>query len=247
MGKHIDIQNVTKSYLNSSKKVTKALDDVSLSIDSGDFVVLVGHNGSGKSTLLKIIAGEILGEQGQVVFDGGTTLPRMARVRQLPGDGTFGELTCLENFHIFLLKGRPSFLRIAASKQVQSEALKRLALYRLEDKLHQPINGLSQGQQQLLALELAMARQPELLLLDEHTASLDKDNAKLCMQATERLAKEANTTVVMVTHNMFDAIRYGNVLCVLREGRVSHQFRDAEKSKLSLESLLDYCGFTNQN
>ena len=246
LGKSIDIRDVTKTFTNLDGHQNKALNKVSLTIETGDFVVLVGHNGSGKSTLLKVIAGELVIDEGQIEFQD-KRRPRLARVRQLPGDGTFGELTALENFHIFMLKDVPSLLQVTSPASVKEHAIARLSQYSLQDKLEQPVESLSQGQQQLLALELAMAREPELLLLDEHTASLDKSNAEACMQATQRLASLTKTTVVMVTHNLSDAIRYGNVLCVLRGGQIAHCLRDEQKANLSLEKLMRLCGFLDES
>ena len=242
----LELERVTKCFRQPGQRNVVALDDVSLRVEQREFLIIVGHNGSGKTTLMNILAGIVEPDSGIVRFRGGTNgrvQARTARVRQTPGDGTFGDLTVRENFQLFLLERSPSPVRTRPPADVIEEAVRRLRTYSLDGKLDQRVSELSQGQRQLLALELAMSRRPQLLLLDEHTASLDRANAAACMEATERLAQESNTTVLMVTHNFGHAIRYGDALVVMRDGRVVHRFAGEVKRDLSLEVLMGYCGF----
>jgi len=237
------LAGVSKTYHQPGQIDVVALNDVSLEIARGEFVVIVGHNGSGKTTLLNIVAGDVLPDCGLFSTFGSNDRARIARVRQSPGEGTFDDLTVAENFQLFVAEGRPSPFRVRVPTDVVLEATRRLAEYGLSARLNDRVCDLSQGQRQILALELAMMRRPELLLLDEHTASLDRVNAAMCMEATMRLARETGTTVLMVTHNFGDALSIGDTLVVMRDGKIAHRMTQEAKKTLSLENLLVHCGF----
>ncbi len=242
----LELSNVSKHFQQPGQETVIALDDVSLCVQQGEFLVIVGHNGSGKTTLLDIVAGNIAPDSGDICFADNRNTPattQVARVRQSPGDGTFADLTVCENFQLSLLQGMPSPLCMEPSTAVLEEASRRLQPYGLDNKLSQRVSDLSQGQRQLLALELAMSRQPDILILDEHTASLDRKNAASCMEATARLVRESNTTVLMVTHHLTDAIEYGDILVILKDGRIVDILSGKEKEALSLPELMRQCGF----
>jgi len=238
--------NVTKRFTDSSDAEVVAVNDVSLEVAAGEFVILVGHNGSGKSTLLDLVDGTLEPDAGRIqvkppsAASGGSST---ARVRQSPGDGAFGELTVLENFWLFALEGAPSPLKTKPKQSVIDTASSSLRRHGLADRLHHRVEHLSAGQRQLLALQLAMAQKPALLLLDEHTASLDQKNANRCMDATLAISRDSNVAVIMVTHNFSYALNYGDTLLVMNQGRIRHRFSGQEKQALSLETLIDYCGY----
>ena len=242
----IELRGVSKSYREAGNKDVTALLDVSLTIEKGEFVVVVGHNGSGKSTLLNVLSGAVIPDAGTLEFgkgNGGRTRPRTARVRQIPSDGVFDNLTVIENFTLFALQRPPSPVRLKVPKELVNDAIKRLRPYGMHNQLHRLVEDLSQGQRQLLALELAMSRGPDILLLDEHTASLDRSNSALCMDATMELARASGVTVFMVTHKIDEALKFGDTLLVMRDGQVMHRFCGTEKSTLSAETLVRYCGY----
>lgn len=239
----VELVGVTKKYVQAGRQTVVALEDVNLQVQRGEFVVVVGHNGSGKSTLLSIVSGDLLPDTGNVRWNGERRKSRVARVRQSPKDGTFPDLTVLENFQIYTLRGRPSVLNSNPSGAAIDNAKKWAKTHGLTNRLDQRVSDLSQGQRQLLALDLAMALSPDILLLDEHTASLDRRNADRCMEVTARIAKESETTVFMVTHNLADALRYGSILVVLRDGRVAEQITGKAKDGLSMLELMQFCGF----
>jgi len=238
--------SVTKRFTDSSDAEVVAVNDVTLEVAPGEFVILVGHNGSGKSTLLDLVDGTLEPEAGRIQVKpplNSSTESFTSRVRQSPGDGAFGELTVLENFWLFALKGAPSPLRTNPQRSVIDTASRSLAPHRLAARLHDRVEHLSAGQRQLLALQLAMARRPALLLLDEHTASLDQENANRCMDATLAINRDSNVAVIMVTHNFSYALKYGDTLLAMKKGRIKHRFSGTDKQALSLEMLADYCGY----
>lgn len=239
----VELVGVTKKYVQAGQQTVVALEDVNLQVQRGEFVVVVGHNGSGKSTLLSVVSGDLLPDTGNVRWNGERRKSRVARVRQSPKDGTFPDLTVLENFQIYTLRGRPSVLNSNPSGAAIDNAKKWAKKHGLKNRLDQRVSDLSQGQRQLLALDLAMALSPDILLLDEHTASLDRRNADRCMEVTARIAEESETTVFMVTHNLADALRYGSILVVLRDGRVAEQISGKAKDGLSMLELMQLCGF----
>ena len=237
---------LTKRFTDSAGGKVTAVDGVSLKVVAGEFVVLVGHNGSGKTTLLDLVSGTLEPDEGTVQIaaePAGEAGPLTARVRQSPGDGTFGELTVLENFWLFALGGKPAPFRTHPPGRVVEQATRSLEAYGLADRLEHRVEHLSEGQRQLLALQLAMARKPSLLLLDEHTASLDQKNANRCMEATLAISRDSGVAVIMITHNFSYALKYGDTLLVMNHGRIEHRFSGQEKANLSFEKLLGYCGY----
>lgn len=242
----IELDAVSKTYNERGRGNVTALANVTLNVGRGEFVVIVGHNGSGKSTLLSIIGGSARPDSGRVQvrrhYDDGQR-PQVARVRQTPSDGVFDGLTVLQNFVLFTLRGPPSPVRAKARQEVVERAFQRLTAYGLQHDLHRPVEELSQGQRQLLALELAMSGTPDVLLLDEHTASLDRTNAQLCMEATVALARTSGVTVLMITHKIDEALTFGDSLVVMRDGRISHRFSGADKRALTAQDLVKHCGY----
>lgn len=250
------VQGLSKAFPSNGNGPLHAVRELNLDVVAGEFVVIVGPNGSGKTTFLNLLAGDFYPDDGSIqlvncheICDW-TQLPRwkrsgqLARVHQDPRLGTAAGMTVWENLRLATNRAFfPSPLRFRASLHKREWFVRRLEKLGLAEKIDSRINELSQGQRQLLAIELAMLREPALLLLDEHTASLDDSNARKCLEATVRLSIESSTTVIMVTHNLMDALTYGERLIVFREGRLSQDLSREEKAKLDLDDLLKHCGY----
>jgi putative ABC transport system ATP-binding protein len=252
----LDLVSVTKVFGNGASAVV-AVDDVSLTIGPGEFVVVVGGNGSGKSTLLNVIAGSVQPTRGQVVFSGNGSGPIdwtgwpawkragwVARIHQNAALSTVAELTVGENLRLALLQHRRAspFTRGFRSGE-RMRHRDGLSAIGLQKHLDTYVEDLSQGQRQLLAVYAALQREPRVLLLDEHTASLDRRNAAECLRVTEQLCREAGVAVVMVTHNFSDALAYGDRLVALVDGKVAAAVSGDDKRNLTIATLHELCGF----
>jgi putative ABC transport system ATP-binding protein len=250
------IRRLTKTFHGDGSGSVHALRDFALDIAPGEFIVIVGPNGSGKSTLLNLLAGDYLPDGGEISLLGSHSpmdwlkMPRwqraayLARVHQDPRRGTVPGMTVWENLRLAASwQVCPSPFRFGATGHNRAWFCDRLAGLGLADKIDSRVGDLSHGQRQLLALELAMLRKPAFLLADEHAASLDQANAHKCLDATVRLGRELLTTVIMVTHNLMDALSHGDRLVVMREGRVAKDLAGEQKQKLALRDLLDLCGY----
>ena len=250
------IAGLSRSFPMGGDGHVDALRGVEISIEPGEFLVIVGPNGSGKTTLLNVLAGDIAPDAGSVELLGGAgakdwlRMPRweratyMARVHQDPRLGTASGMTVWENLRLACCRSSiPAPWRFSPKQRDREWFSSRLERLGLDSKMDSCVSDLSQGQRQLLALELAMLRQPAFLLVDEHTASLDRANAKFCLDATVQLGREAGTTIFMVTHNLMEALTYGDRLVVVREGRIFRCIDACEKAGLRLEDVLEYCGY----
>lgn len=226
-----------------------ALAGVDLEVGAGDFAVIIGDNGAGKSTLLNVVAGDFAADGGQIRIDGNDVsgLPAhrrahwVARVFQDPAQGAAGPMSIEENLAIAERRGERRRFRPAlsdAGRARYAELLGTLGLG-LEARLAARADLLSGGQRQALALVMAVARRPAVLLLDEHTAALDPRTAQAVLDATARVVTDGHLTTLMVTHNMHHAIRFGNRLIMMQQGRVVLDARDAEKAALTVEGLVE--------
>lgn len=246
--KTIRLNHLYQIFEENTPNEHQALKDCQLEINKGDFITVIGGNGAGKSTLLNILAGELTPSRGEITIDG-TPLKKLtplkkaqkiARVFQDPRLGTAGELTIEENFTLALKRGERKRLKKALTKENHTffkEAIEKLDLH-LEDRLNTKIGLLSGGQRQALTLLMATLKSPELLLLDEHTAALDPKTAKNVMTLTNQLVTEEKLTALMVTHNIQDAIDYGNRLIMLNQGQVIVDLKQEEKEKLTLKEVM---------
>jgi putative ABC transport system ATP-binding protein len=252
----LQIQGLTKPFLSDAGEPVRALRHVDLRLEPGEFVVLVGPNGSGKTTLLDVLAGDCPPDAGSVEFVGGATrrnwlsLRRweraayLARVQQDPTKGTAGSMTVWENFRLASApRSIPPPWRFSPRAEKRERFKQQHNRLGLTDKVDSRIMELSQGQRQILAIELAMLRDPAFLLLDEHTASLDQSNAKRCLESTVRISQERGVTVLMVTHNLLDALTYGERLVVMSEGEITAVLGAEEKKRLDIGRLLELCGY----
>jgi putative ABC transport system ATP-binding protein len=227
----------------------KALQGVSLSIREGDFISVIGGNGSGKTTLLNLIAGVHSVDEGHLILDGEdiTDVPEyqrakwLGRVFQDPMQGTIASISLFENLVLASNRGkRISPLKWALTREKKAEFAKILKPLNLglEDRLDAKIGTFSGGQRQSVTLLMATFNTPKLLLLDEHTAALDPQTAKTVMELTDRIVRENHIPTLMITHNMKDAIKYGNRLIMMKEGRIAYECEGAEKYALTIDNLV---------
>lgn len=244
----LSVKKVTKIFNAGTINKKVALHEVSFTLDEGDFVTLIGSNGSGKSTLLNCIAGVYPVDRGSIIIDGMdmTKLCEykraavLGRVFQDPMMGTASDMGIEENLALALRRGQRRGLSWGITGKERGhykELLGKLGLG-LENRLGIKVGLLSGGQRQALTLLMATLKRPRLLLLDEHAAALDPRTAKKVLELTDRIVKDGNLTTLMVTHNMRDAIKHGNRLMMMYEGRIILDIRDKEKQKLTIEDLL---------
>lgn len=244
----LELQNVFKTFNPGTVNEKRALVDVSLKLEPGDFVTVIGGNGAGKSTLLNAVAGVWPVDRGAVLIGGVDVsgLPEhkradyIGRVFQDPMMGTAATMQIDENLALAARRGRSRTLRWGIGKDEREnykELLKILDLG-LEDRLTTKVGLLSGGQRQALTLLMASLVKPKLLLLDEHTAALDPKTAAKVLDATERIVGKDHLTTLMITHNMKDAIAHGNRLVMMYEGKIVLDIAGEDKKKLTVEDLL---------
>jgi putative ABC transport system ATP-binding protein len=227
----LELRDVRRIFLRATADQVIALDGIDLGVYEQDFITIIGSNGAGKSTLLNVIAGLYPPERGGKVIINGTDVTTLREYRragdvsmvwQEPRVGTASKLTVEENLSLALRRGQTRGLRSALTrtkKQFFREALADLGLG-LEDRLKSQAGTLSGGQRQALALVMATISKPAILLLDEHTATLDPRTAGIVLQLTETIVRDEEMTTMMVTHNMELALRYGNRLLMMHRGRI---------------------------
>ena len=244
----LDIKNIRKTFNPGTVNEKTALNGVSLTLEDGDFVTVIGGNGAGKSTLLNAVAGVWPVDSGSISI-GGTDVTRLpehkrakyiGRVFQDPMMGTAATMQIEENMALAARRGRARTLRPGITRDEREryrETLKILDLG-LEDRLTSKVGLLSGGQRQALTLLMAALRKPDLLLLDEHTAALDPKTAAKVLDATERIVQKDRLTTLMITHNMKDAIAHGNRLIMMYEGNIALDISGEEKKKLKVADLL---------
>ena len=243
----ISLKNISHIFDNGIEK-NHALKSINLDVPEGQFVTVIGGNGAGKSTLLNIIDGNLHPTSGSILIDGkdverkshSARAALIARVFQDPNTGVSPELTIAENMALANSRGRWSLFRWAIHKRDIAFFRERLAEFGLglEDMLHKKASLLSGGQRQVVALLMATMQKPELLLLDEHTAALDPRIAKQVMGITKKLVEDQNITTLMVSHNMSDAIAYGERLLMLDRGEITLDVSGEEKQALTPAELI---------
>lgn len=244
----LDVRDVHKTFNAGTPTEVRALLGVTLTIDDGSFVVVIGTNGSGKSTLLDAVAGSFFVDAGSLTLDGRniTAWPEhrraamIGRVFQNPFSGTAPSMTIAENLVLAARRGLGRGLGWAITPSMRDELRDRVRSLnmRLEDRLDNPIGSLSGGQRQALTLLMASWIRPRLLLLDEHTAALDPKSADQVIRLSEDIVSRNRLTTMMVTHSMQQAVNLGDRLLMMQRGVVIHDFRGAEKARLRANDLL---------
>jgi putative ABC transport system ATP-binding protein len=226
-----------------------ALKGIDLHVRKGDFVSIIGTNGSGKSTLLNAVSGTFLPDSGAIAVAGrDVTFQRdferaryISRVFQNPYSGTAPGMTIAENLLMATLRGQRHYPRISLNKALMARLQKEVALLemQLETRLDDVIGTLSGGQRQALTLLMAVIRQPEVLLLDEHTAALDPKSSAQVIALTRRFIEEDQLTTLMVTHSMQQALELGTRTVMMHQGRIIEDISEKEKQRLTVDDLLD--------
>ena len=244
----LELKNIYKTFNPGTINEKVALNGLNLTLNEGDFVTVIGGNGAGKSTMLNAVAGTWQVDEGQIIIDGidVTKLSEhkraayLGRVFQDPMTGTAATMGIEENLALAKRRGKTRLLKPGITKKEREEykeLLKVLGLG-LEDRLTSKVGLLSGGQRQALTLLMASLQKPQLLLLDEHTAALDPKTAAKVLALTEKIIAEHHLTAMMVTHNMKDAIRLGNRLIMMHEGRIIYDVAGEEKKNLQVSDLL---------
>lgn len=245
----LKISNLQKTFNPGTVNAKTALAGLDLVLNDGDFVTVIGGNGAGKSTMLNAISGVWKPDYGTIEIDGVdvTNMPEhkrakfLGRVFQDPMMGTAPDMEIAENLGIAARRGTKRKLRWGIKKTEREEYRKLLATLELglENRLSSKVGLLSGGQRQAVTLLMATLNRPTLLLLDEHTAALDPKTAAKVLEITNKIVTENNLTTLMITHNMHDAIEYGNRLIMMHEGRVIVDVSGEEKKKLTIPQLLE--------
>ncbi len=243
------VDSISKTFFPGTINEKKALCDLTLHLKPSDFATVIGGNGAGKSTTLNAIAGVWPIDKGRILIDGVdvTKEPEYQRARYIgrvfqdPMLGTAAGMMIEENLAIASRRGEFPGLRWSSSSEQQErfyEMLKSLELG-LEDRMTAHVGLLSGGQRQALTLLMATIKRPKLLLLDEHTAALDPKTAAKVLELTERIVKRDSLTTLMITHNMRDALRFGNRLIMMHEGHILVDVSGEEKKNLTIRDLLE--------
>lgn len=244
----LKVNGIYKTFNKGTVNEKRALNGVDLELNEGDFVTIIGGNGAGKSTLLNSICGVFRVDKGSIIIDGEdvTKLPEhkrakyLGRVFQDPMMGTAADMWIEENISLAYRRGKTRGLKWAITNKERTmykEMLSQLGLG-LENRLSGKVGLLSGGQRQALTLLMAVMRKPKLLLLDEHTAALDPKTAETVLNLSEKFISDENLTAMMITHNMKDAINYGNKLIMMHEGRIIYSVSGEEKKALTVDDLL---------
>ena len=246
----IRLENIGITFHAGTPDENTALKNINFTINKGDFITVIGSNGAGKTTLYNLIAGTLSPTQGKIFLDDNgkereitddaeyKRAAYIGRIFQNPLLGTAGKMSLEDNMVICSKKGWKG-LKISLNKKLRDEFKEQLKVLNmgLEERLNDNVEQFSGGQRQALTLLMAVMSKPALLLLDEHTAALDPTNAALIMKLTRKFAEEYNLTVMMVTHNMQQALDYGNRLLMMDGGEIIYDVSGEEKQKLTLDDL----------
>ena len=251
----LKLKDVYKTFNRGTVNEKKAIDGLNLTLEDGDFVTVIGGNGAGKSTTLNLIAGVFPVDSGKIVLNGLTlnNLPEhkrarfLGRVFQDPMRGTAATMGIEENLALAYRRGKMRGLSYGITNEERKIYRERLATLGLglEDRMTSKVGLLSGGQRQALTLLMATLQKPDLLLPDEHTAALDPKTADKVLQLTEEIVARDKLTTLMVTHNMKNAIQYGNRLIMMDAGKVVVDIRGEEMKNLTVRDLLEKFNIEN--
>ena len=244
----LDLQNISKTFNPGTINEKKALNGLNLHLKPGDFVTVIGGNGAGKSTMLNAVAGVWPVDEGRIILDGQdiTALPEhkrahlIGRVFQDPMMGTAPNMQLEENLALAARRGQKRRLKWGVTNAEREEYHERLKILGLglEDRMTSKVGLLSGGQRQAVTLLMAVLREPKLLLLDEHTAALDPGTAAKVLELSDQIVQDHGLTTLMITHNVRDALRLGNRLIMMYDGRILVDVAGEEKKNLSVKDLL---------
>ncbi len=244
----LELNNISKTFLRGTLDEKKALDNISLTIEDGEFVTIIGGNGSGKSTLMNVLCGVYTPDEGNIFIDD-IDVTKMnehkrakyiGRVFQDPMMGTAKDMSILENLEIAYRRGQSSTFKWNFKKNNRQMYIDELSKFNLglENRLTQKVGLLSGGQRQVLTLLMATLQRPKFLLLDEHTAALDPKTSRIVMEMTNEIVKENHLTTLMITHNMKDAIKYGDRLIMINGGKIIMDVKGEEKANLTADEIV---------
>ena len=251
----LELKGLYKTFNTGTVNEKKAINGLDLTLEDGDFVTIIGGNGAGKSTMLNLISGVFPADEGSILLNGVdlTHLPEhkrakfLGRVFQDPMMGTAATMGIEENLALANRRGKGRGLGRGITSQERAMFKEKLATLGLglEDRMTSKVGLLSGGQRQALTLLMATLKKPELLLLDEHTAALDPKTADKVLQLTEEIVSRDKLTTLMVTHNMKNAIQYGNRLIMMDAGRIVVDIKGEEKKHLTVRDLLEKFNIEN--
>ncbi|WP_232805141.1 ABC transporter ATP-binding protein [Lactobacillus crispatus] len=246
----LDLQNITTTVNAGTNEEKQILKNINLKLEDGDFVTLLGTNGAGKSTLLNIINGSIFPTSGKILLKDQdlTNLSEVkrakyiAKVFQDPKMGTAPRMTVAENLLLATKRGEHRGLRLRGLDKHMQEFKRQAAQLPngLNERLNTFVGNLSGGQRQTLSFLMATIKRPDLLLLDEHTAALDPNTSRELLELTDKVVQEEHLTCVMITHQLKDAIKYGNRTIILNNGRIVFDVKGDDKKRLTEEDILQY-------
>lgn len=247
----LKIDNITKVYhdLNSPLDDKVVLEDFNLTIEDGEFVTIIGGNGSGKTTLMNSICGAVPIDSGRIIL-GDKDITHLnesqranyiGRVFQDPKLGTCDNMSIIENMMLAYRRDKKKTLRWGFKKELSQKFKTEVQSLNLglEDKMEKKVGSLSGGQRQALTLLMATLSKPSILLLDEHTAALDPKTQKNVLELTNKIVRENNLTTLMITHNMSDAVEYGDRLIMIKNGKIIFDVKGEDKKNLTRASLLE--------
>lgn len=245
----LKLENISLTFNPGTVNEKKALTDLSLHLERGDFVTILGSNGAGKSTLFNTIAGSYIPDSGKVFLDGRdiTNLPDYRRSKEIgrlfqdPLKGTAPNMTIEENLALAYLRASHTKSPFSmVTKSDRADFRERLSMLNLglEDRMNQPVGLLSGGQRQALTLLMATLVTPKILLLDEHTAALDPGTAEVVLELTKKIVAENNITCLMITHNLASSLALGNRTIMMANGQIVLDIGGEERKGLTVDDLL---------
>lgn len=245
----LKLTNISKTFFTDLGTNKQVFDNLNFEAKKGDFITIIGSNGAGKSTLLGIINGSIIPDSGNIElngiditkFEAYKRSKWVSQVYQDPKIGTSPSMVVLENLSMAMNKGKKfdlSFGLDIKNIEFYEKELEQLGLG-LENQLYTRVGSLSGGQRQCLSLIMATLKKPEILLLDEHTAALDPQTSEIILEKTDQIIKKNDIITFMITHNMQDAIKYGNRLIMLHKGNIIFDISGEQKKQLTVEKLLE--------
>jgi putative ABC transport system ATP-binding protein len=246
----ITLNNISVTFGKGTPLETTVFKDFHLKINAGEFVTVIGGNGAGKSTLMNLISGDILSDSGTIILDNiavtkWVTHKRarlISRVFQDPLLGSYADLTIEENLSLAFSRGKSRTLKMALRANLREQFKEKLSHMglNLENRLTDKIGLLSGGQRQAVSLVMATLRPSKILLLDEHTASLDPKMERLILELTQRLIQEQQLTTLMITHSMSQALEFGTRTLMMHQGKILHDLSETQRNKLQAKDLIGF-------